>query len=197
MKIDKDFAVKVEGRVFTANDISSISIDITWFKMKCMSKNGTKFTVEASLKDVEFLSIPNIPEFKRTIDRDKTPNTYNQFVNSYCKVGDEPKSDIEVVAPLSEKMKESTREVIKSMDKDSKTFKVTLCDEPTIRETKSNIFGEAMSAQEITTSFQNMHKALIEALKSIKENQTLNCEIKVDGKDFVKLFKKYNHTGGD
>ena len=197
MKIDKDFAVKVEGRVFTGTEIDKIVIDGGKFNMVCTYTNGSKFEVHAYTKDVEFLSIPNIPEFKRTIDRDKTPNTYNQFVNSYCKVGDEPKSDIEVVYPLSEIMKESMKEAIKSMGKDGKTFNATLCDEPTIRETKSNVFGETMSHEEITTSFQNMRKALIEALKSIKENQTLNCEIKVDGKDFVKLFKKYNHTGGD
>jgi hypothetical protein len=55
MKIDKDFAVKVEGRVFTANEISSVRFDIAWFIMNCISENGTKFNVEASLKDVEFL----------------------------------------------------------------------------------------------------------------------------------------------
>jgi hypothetical protein len=72
MKIDKDFAVKVEGKIFTANDISNLSFDIAWFRMECISDNGTRFTVEASLKDVEFLNIPR--ELKIEVDETRLWN---------------------------------------------------------------------------------------------------------------------------
>lgn len=193
MKIDKDFAVKVEGKVFTANEISSVSFDIAWFRMECISDNGTKFTVEASLKDVEFLNIAR--ESKIEVDETRLWNIWNgehvskkincsfedikevlseaietlkeeqhcdikleingeQFAKiikkcnhepepktateslrtdrerllfcpfgirkeytgkAHCKVGDEPKSDFEMVTPLPEIKKKSVEEMIASM----------------------------------------------------------------------------------
>ena len=78
MKIDKDFAVKVEGRIFTGTEIDKIVINGGKFNMVCTYMNGSKFEVSAYTKDVEFLNTPHVPEFKRIIDRNITPNTFRQ-----------------------------------------------------------------------------------------------------------------------
>ena len=172
MKIDKDFAVKVDGKVFTANEIRSVSFDIAWFTMNCISDNGTRFTIEASLKDVEFLTTsstldwhgyevcgdhgffgppfgshkndtdmvtpleqikkalyesmgitepdPNMATESSRTDRERA--LFGPFGmrkeytgKAYCKVGDEPKSDIEVVPPLSNETEKSTDGFIEEM----------------------------------------------------------------------------------
>lgn len=60
-----------------------------------------------------------------------------------------------------------------------------------------NLWHETVSYKEIEAPFKEVGIALVEALKTVTENQQCNIEIKVDGKDFARLFKKNNHTGGD
>lgn len=65
-----------------------------------------------------------------------------------------------------------------------------------------NCLGERKVDVEIVTPLEEIKEALIDALKTVKEEQQCNIEIKVDGKDFAKLIKKYNkeqvrRSGGD
>jgi hypothetical protein len=123
MKIDKDFVVKVDGKVFTASEISSVSFDIDWFKMNCISENGTRFTVEASLKDVEFLSSAKAPAIEtrtwtifdgaaRYSPRLWETNTEKSFFDS---IREQIENDNDVMgtvrrAAVREAMKEAERE---------------------------------------------------------------------------------------
>lgn len=112
MKIDKDFAVKVEGKIFTANEINKIVIDGGKFNMVCEYTNGSKFEVSAYTKDVELYS--SAINLDVNISAKKMKNAVREAIdqiggNPYCKVCDEPKSDIEVATPL-QAMKKAFRE---------------------------------------------------------------------------------------
>ena len=115
MKIDQDFAVKVESRVFTGNEIDKIVIDGGKFSMVCTYTNGSKFEVSARAKDVELLNTAQIPPLTQgevITGRDMTHVYYG-----YSKVGDEPKSDVEVVYPIKtieQAFKESTDAIKKA-----------------------------------------------------------------------------------
>lgn len=62
MKLDKEFAVRVNGKLFTANEIFKINIDGTEFNMTCYCGSGSVFDVTAQTRDVEFVSVPQIPK---------------------------------------------------------------------------------------------------------------------------------------
>lgn len=65
-----------------------------------------------------------------------------------------------------------------------------------------NCLGERKVDMEIVTPLEDIKWALVDALKTVKEEQQCNIEIKIDGKDFAMLIKKYNQdqarrSGGD
>jgi len=67
-----------------------------------------------------------------------------------------------------------------------------------IYETASwNCLGDRKSDVEIVTPLGEIGEALIDALKTVGENQQCNVTLKFDGKDFASMWKKFNHTGGD
>ncbi len=111
---DRSFAIKIDDKVFTGGEIYEMEIEGTSFKLFCGCESGTKYEITGNLKNLEFLSIPNTLE--RIIDKDKTPSTYKQFTNhQYCKAGDEPKSDAEMVSQLPNKTEKSTEGFIEEM----------------------------------------------------------------------------------
>jgi hypothetical protein len=113
MKLDKEFAVRVNGKLFTANEIFKINIDGSKFNMTCYCGSGSAFDITAWTRDVEFVSVPQIPKLAHggvVTGRDRT-HTYTEHV---YKVGDEPASDIELVSPL-ETMKQAFKEAIGEM----------------------------------------------------------------------------------
>ena len=72
------------------------------------------------------------------------------------------------------------------------------CSKRIVRETAyRNYLGERRSDMEIITPLEEIKEAFIDALKTVKENQQCNVTLKIDGKDFASMVKKYNHTGGD
>lgn len=67
MKIDKDFAVKVAGKMFNASEIYEINIDGGEFKMRCIS-SGADITIESPVSAVEFVD--------KKADSDKPDTVY-------------------------------------------------------------------------------------------------------------------------
>ena len=55
-----------------------------------------------------------------------------------------------------------------------------------------NCLGESAVCKEIRTPIDEVKDAFIDALKTIKEEQQCNIDIKIDGKEFAKLIKKHN-----
>lgn len=181
MKIDKDFAVRVEDRVFTANEISSVNFDIDWFKMNCISKNGTKFTVEASLKDVEFLTDSYVPEIiTRNIFGEVTREkifSNKMPPHSFCVEGDSI-WDIEIVSPLP-KMKNAVKKSIDEMGK----------------EHTNDAYGNKVKASDATAvkAMKDAADAISKAAEAIcKATEQIKVELSIDGEKFSKLIKKYN-----
>lgn len=70
MKINKDFAVIVNGERFEAFGILEIHIDGGKFKMICEHGKEAKKIIECRTRDVEFVSAPQMPEIKYYIDND-------------------------------------------------------------------------------------------------------------------------------
>lgn len=170
MKIDKDFAVKVEGRVFTANEISSVSFDIDWFKMNCVSENGTKFTVEASLKDVELLNNTCIPDlqveeetWKSVFGNTKRWIVYEADTNTHDKNA------------TIEDVKQAVREAINERGNEPKTA--------------TELYIETEKALRRYRAFTSSCGITTKAVKAAAEAIS---NFKIDEKQLSDLIKKYN-----
>lgn len=186
MKIDKDFAVKVEGKVFTGNEIDKIVIDGGKFSMVCTYTNGSKFEVSAYTKDVEFLNVLQIPALAQggvVTGRDQSHVYYE-----YSKVGDEPKSDIEMVTPLKKKtFSECAKDAgITFMP----CFKSENMEPLAPEETFKKAFKEAM--EEMTASMKNAGEQIKNGLESMKKaTEPIKVDLSIDGEKFSKLIKDY------
>lgn len=201
MKIDKDFAVKVEGRVFTADEISSVSFDVGWFTMNCISKDGTKFTVEASLKDVEFLS--NAPVHGLQVEEEFRCNVFGDKARRWV-VYESDKNNAEPEITV-EGVKQAVREYMVQMSDAPKIdvqFTSPYCkvgDEPKsdvevvypFRRTMEKTAGEAM--KEMYASMKSAGESINECLKAMeKSNESIKANLLIDCEQFAKLIKKYN-----
>lgn len=58
--------------------------------------------------------------------------------------------------------------------------------------TNTNLFGERVVYQEITSPAEEIKDAILDALRTVKEEQQCNVELKIDGSTFAKLVKKFN-----
>jgi hypothetical protein len=196
MKINKDFAVIINGERFEAFDILEIHIDGGKFKMICEHGKEAKKILECRTRDVEFVSVPQIPILAQggvVIGRDRT-HTYRE----YCKVGDEPASDIEIVSPPV-KSKKAFDEVDKGIDKTAgaipSPWGYYMCGD---RGFYGPPFGSSADDIEICAPLGTMKKVVEDALKEVKKAEwSIRYDITVDGEKLGNLVKKYNHTGGD
>lgn len=103
MKIDKDFAVKVEGKVFTGNEIDKIVIDGGKFSMVCTYTNGSKFEVSAYTKDVELCS--SVINLDINISTKEMKNAVKEAIEEIGISDPDPNIATEISRKESEKMR--------------------------------------------------------------------------------------------
>ena len=209
MKLNKEFAVRVNGKLFTANEIFKINIDGTKFSMSCCCGSSSVFDVSACTRDVEFVSVPRIPKLAQggvVTGRDRT-HTYHE----YCKVGDEPASDIEIVSP-TEKLKKAFNEAIKEMGNTPKTIQVgiTLDGEQFAKAIKpgdawhnrknDNLDGAGffdLAVKRIEED-NEVREAIKEVVREVMTEDAVErilakkVKLEIDPDAFTKLMKKYN-----
>lgn len=190
MKINKDFAVKVEGKIFKTDEMTKISIEGWRVNIVCSYSSGTVVTVNARVKECEFLEVPQIPKLAQgeVIGRDRA-NEYRS------RVGDEPASDIEIVSPLGT-MRRAVDEAIKEVGNTPKTIQVGL-----------NINGEqfAKAIKPCDSIRDSRPETMIAAFDKVgaatKElNETFNTlrnSIDALNRVATEALKKHDNTGGD
>lgn len=111
MKIDKDFAVKVEGRIFTGTEIDKIVINGGKFNMVCTYTNGSKFEVHAYTKDVEFLS--NTPVYGLQVEEELLKSVFGDKVRRWIVYeSDKSNNDSEIT---TENVKQAISEYMEQM----------------------------------------------------------------------------------
>lgn len=107
-----------------------------------------------------------------------TPNVNVQLTSPYYKVGDEPKSDIEVVYPL-ERVRKTFKESIEQMGKepinDAYNDKAKASDDAAVKAMKDAADAIGKAAE-----------AICKAIEPMKVN------LSIDSEQFSKLLKKYN-----
>lgn len=104
--IDKNFAVRVAGHLFTGEDIMKISIDGTDFEMEYGWFSNSEATIKCKTKDVEFVSVPMSNAFTPPLG---------------CLATD----DIEIVSP-PKKFKKALVEALKGIDRTPETILVDI-----------------------------------------------------------------------
>lgn len=199
---DKSFAIKIEGSVFTGNEIYKMEVEGTSFKLFCGYENGTKFEISGNLKNLEFLgSVPTSREwegYEMCGDR----GFYGPPFGSH-------KNDTDMVTPLerirqafheinecnneiiypSHPMHKELTEILKRIKEDPATEvkdirhgKYYVCNG------KSNVSDDAT-----VKAMKDAADAIGKAAEAIcKATEQIKVDLSIDGKKFSKLIKKYN-----
>lgn len=193
MKINKRFAVKVEDKIFKADEMTKISIEGGRVNIVCSYCNGSLITINARTGECEFLEDPQIPTLAQggaVTGRDMA-YTYHE----YCKVGDEPASDIEIVSP-SEELKKAFNEAIKEMGQNPKTIQVGLTIDGK-QFAKAIKPGDAIR-KGVVADMTERNKAIDDAARKWRESMNLlQIDLTSWSREVSEIIKKYNHTGGD
>lgn len=186
--IDRDFTVRIDGKVFTGNEIYKIEIDGTRFNLDCGCKSGTDFKISGNTKNLEFLG--NIPTARELEGYEMCGDR-----GFYGPPHGNPTDDIEIVSPLGT-MKKALDEAIKEIDKtpgeihvgidlDGKQFAKAIKPGDSIRNSRS----EPMIA-----AFDKVGAAT----KELNERfNTLRNSIEALNRVATEALKKYDNTGGD
>ncbi|SET71281.1 hypothetical protein SAMN05443270_1078 [Lacrimispora sphenoides] len=115
---DKSFAVKIDGKVFTGNEIYKIEIDGTRFNLDCGCESGTDFKISGNTKNLEFLG--NTPTARELEGYEMCGDR-----GFYGPPHSNPADDIEIVSPLGT-MKKAVEDALKEMGKNPKTIRVDI-----------------------------------------------------------------------
>ena len=209
MKINKRFAVKVEDKIFKADEMTKISIEGGRVNIVCSYCNGSLITINARTGECEFLEDPQIPTLAQggAVTVRDMAHTYHE----YCKVGDEPASDIEIVSP-TEKLKKAFNEAIKEMGNTPKTIQVgiTLDGEQFAKAIKpgdawhnrknDNLDGAGffdLAVKRIEED-NEVREAIKEVVREVMTEDAVErilakkVKLEIDPDAFTKLMKKYN-----
>lgn len=210
MKINKDFAVIVNGERFEAFDILEIHIDGGMFKMICEHGKEAKKTIECRTRDVELVSAPQVPELSK-------PSCVSW--EGYYMCGDRgffvppfgsSADDIEIVSPLGT-MKQAFKEAIKEVGNTPKTIQVS-CDIDGVQFAKAIKPGDAWHSRK-SDNFdgagwfdlamnrikedRELREAIKEAVREVMEEDAINRirskkeKFEKDRKGFEEMTKKY------
>lgn len=195
MKINKDFAVIVNGERFDAFNILEIHIDGGMFKMVCEHGKEAKKTIECRTRDVEFVSAPQVPE----LSKPSCASWEGYYICGDRGFFDPPfgssADDIEIVSPLGT-MKQAFKEVIKEVGNTPKTIQVS-CDIDGVQFAKAIKPGDSIRnsrSESMIAAFDKVGAAT----KELNERfNTLRNSIEALNRVATEALKKYDNTGGD
>lgn len=202
MKINKDFAVIVNGERFEAFDILEINIDGGMFKMICEHGKEAKKTIECRTRDVELVSTPRVPELSEpscvSWEEYYMCGDRGFFVPPFGSSAD----DIEIVSPLGT-MKQAFKEAIKEVGNTPKTIQVS-CDIDGVQFAKAIKPGDSIRDSRARDNFdgRELREAIKESVREVMEEDAVELirmkkdKFKIDSDDFERLIKKYNQNQG-
>lgn len=201
--IDRDFAVKIDGKVFTGNEIYKIEIDGTRFNLDCGCKSGTDFKISGNTKNLEFLG--NIPTARELEGYEMCGDH-----GFYGPPHNNPDDDVEIVSPLGT-MKKAVEDALKEtgrtpgemhvgVELDGKQFAKAIKPGKAWYNRKNDNFDGAgwfdLAMNRIKED-RELREAIKDAVREVMEEDAIGRvrikkeKFEKDRKEFEKMTKKY------